>query len=61
MMYTTILGAALTAVASASPVDLAKRTGTQQLATFDDLPTLPAVSQLSPVGVQSEHNSPAHP
>ncbi|GAB7366490.1 hypothetical protein MBLNU230_g8283t1 [Neophaeotheca triangularis] len=56
MKFTTLLGVSFTGIAAASPVDLAKRTGTQQLATFDELPSLPGISQINPVNVHKGIN-----
>lgn len=50
MKVTGFFTAAFAALAAASPVEVKKVTSTQQLAVFDDLPSVPAISQLNPVG-----------
>ncbi|GAB7366176.1 hypothetical protein MBLNU230_g7736t1 [Neophaeotheca triangularis] len=50
MKYSAIVGAAFSALACASPVDVEKRTSVQRVANFDDLAAIPGVSQVNPVG-----------
>ena len=62
MKVTSVLAVAFAALASASPLGLlGKQTGSQKLATFDDLPAVPAVSQLNPVGTYSTNTTPNMP
>lgn len=50
MKFTNLFTAAFVALVAASPVEIAKRTAVQTLATFDDLKAVPAISQINPVG-----------
>ena len=50
MKVTSLFTLAFAALSAASPLEVEKRTSSQQLATYDDLKAVPALSQVNPVG-----------
>jgi hypothetical protein len=50
MKFTGLVSLAVVALTAAAPNGKGSSKAVPQLATYDDLPSVPAISQLSPVG-----------